>query len=116
MFRTMLLTLCALGLAVAADVSGTWKFEVQTDQGSGSPTFTLKQDGEKLTGTYAGQLGTANIDGTVKGEKIEIRFKLEMQGQGLIVKYSGAIESPTRMKGTVDFSGMGSGTWTGTKQ
>src|SRR5262245_42469425 len=31
----------AAGAAAGVDVSGTWAFTVQTDQGSGSPTFTF---------------------------------------------------------------------------
>src|SRR5262245_2312565 len=34
------------------DMTGEWVFEVQTDAGSGSPTFSLKQTGEKVTGKY----------------------------------------------------------------
>ena len=43
------------------DLTGEWIFEVQTDQGSGSPTIILKQDGDKLTGRYKGQLGDSDI-------------------------------------------------------
>ena len=32
------------------DVTGTWLFQVETSGGSGSPTFTFKQEGETLTG------------------------------------------------------------------
>ena len=46
-----LLTLIAFAaLAFAADISGKWTFDVETDLGSGTPTFVFKQDGEKLTG------------------------------------------------------------------
>lgn len=43
--------------ALAADISGTWEFNVETSQGSGSPSFEFKQNGEKLTGTYSGMFG-----------------------------------------------------------
>jgi hypothetical protein len=47
-------------------ISGTWTFDVVTDAGTGTPTVTLKQDGEKLTGHYSSQtLGEADLtDGT----------------------------------------------------
>src|SRR5262249_29758925 len=36
-----------------ADISGTWKFSVDLEDGShGDPTFVFKQEGDKLTGTY----------------------------------------------------------------
>jgi hypothetical protein len=53
-----LITVCA---ALAADVSGNWDFSVDCDAGSSSPSFTFRQDGEKLTGTYSGALGEAKF-------------------------------------------------------
>ena len=58
------------GQAAKTDVSGTWTFDVQTEAGSGTPTVTFKQDGEKLTGHYAGTFGEADLTGTVKGADI----------------------------------------------
>ena len=69
-----LLSILALS-ALAHDVSGKWTFNVETDAGSGSPTFVFKQDGEKLTGTYSGMFGTADLAGTVKGDGIEFSFE-----------------------------------------
>jgi hypothetical protein len=116
MSKAMVLSLFVVAVLMAADVSGTWKFTVETDQGRGNPEFTLKQDGEQLTGTYTGLFGKANVGGTVRGEKIEFQFKVDIEGQSMVVKYSGVVESPTRMKGTVEFGDMGSGTWTAMKQ
>src|SRR5947207_9024774 len=36
------------------DVTGKWAFTVETSAGSGTPKFTFKQAGEKLTGHYSG--------------------------------------------------------------
>src|SRR5678816_27545 len=55
---------------VQVDVTGTWDFQVETPQGSGTPVFTFKQEGEKLTGQYKGLLGEAALTGTVKGNEI----------------------------------------------
>ena len=54
--------------AQAVNVTGTWAFSVTTGQGSGNPTMTFKQDGEKLTGHYSGTFGEADFTGTVKGK------------------------------------------------
>ena len=101
--------------ALAADVSGTWTFAVESPAGSGEPTFTFKQDGEKLTGRYKGRLGEADVTGKVEGDKISFEFKASAEGQELTIRYSGTIESPTTMKGTVEFGDFGSGTWTAKK-
>ena len=111
----MLKAAALLYLALLVDVSGTWNFTVETDQGSGNPTFVLKQDGEKLTGTYTGLFGKADVTGAVKGDSIEIRFSVDAGGQSIAVVYTGTIESATRMKGKVQFGELGSGTWTAKK-
>lgn len=103
-------------VALAADVSGTWSFTVESPAGTGNPTFVFKQDGEKLTGTYTGLLGKADVTGTVKGDKIEFEFQASYEGQSFKVRYSGKIESPTQMKGTVQFADLGEGAWTATKK
>lgn len=88
------------------NVTGEWIFQVETSAGSGSPTFTFKQEGEKLSGKYSGQLGEADIKGTVKGDKIEFSF----EASAGVVTYSGTIEKDS-MKGKVSL-GEYSGTWT----
>ena len=98
-----------------ANITGEWAFTVTTDQGGGTPTITFKQDGEKLTGKYAGQLGAADLTGTVKGNDVKFTFTLDVQGQQAPVSYEGTVEKNT-MKGTLDIGGMVNGTFTATKK
>ncbi len=93
------------------DVTGSWAFSVETSAGSGSPSFTFKQEGEKLSGKYSGQLGEADLKGTVKGDKIEFSFEA---GGGVVV-YTGTIEKDT-MKGKVSLGDQATGTWTGKRK
>ena len=101
--------------AQGTNVTGEWAFTVTTDQGSGNPTITFKQDGEKLTGKYAGQLGNADLTGTVKGNAITFTFTVDAQGQQAPVTYQGTVEKNT-MKGTLDIAGMVNGTFSATKK
>jgi hypothetical protein len=101
--------------AQATNVTGEWAFNVTTDQGGGTPAITFKQDGEKLTGKYAGQLGNADLTGTVKGNAIHFTFTLDVQGQQAPVTYDGTVEKNT-MKGKLDIGGMVTGTFTATKK
>ena len=110
----VLLSTARLG-AQATNVTGEWAFTVQTDQGSGSPTISFKQDGEKLTGKYVGQLGNADLTGTVKGNAIHFTFTIDAQGQQAPVTYDGTVEKNT-MKGKLDIGGMVTGTFTATKK
>jgi hypothetical protein len=96
------------------DVTGAWNVTVETDAGSGNPSFTFKQEGEKLTGRYKGLLGEFDLTGTVKGDKIEFSFKATGQVEG-VVTYSGATDGKT-MKGKVSLAGLGEGTFSGKKQ
>ncbi len=96
------------------DVTGAWSVTVETEAGSGNPSFTLKQEGEKLTGKYKGTFGEADLTGTVKGDKIEFSFKVSGQLEGTIT-YTGTTDGKT-MKGKVSLAGLGEGTFSGKKQ
>ncbi len=101
--------------AQSNDITGEWAFNVTTDQGAGTPAITFKQDGEKLTGKYAGQLGSADLTGTLKGNAIHFTFTLDVQGQQAPVTYDGTVEKNT-MKGKLDIGGMVTGTFTASKK
>ena len=113
-FAIGLLATARLG-AQGTNVTGEWAFTVQTDQGGGTPTITFKQDGEKLTGKYVGQLGNADLTGTVKGNAIHFTFTIDAGGQQAPVTYDGTVEKNT-MKGKLDIGGMVTGTFTATKK
>jgi hypothetical protein len=102
-------------MAGAADVTGTWIMAVETGAGSGSPTFVLVQKGDALSGSYKGQLGEAQVTGTVKGEDVIIEYHVDGPAGSLAVKYSGKTDGKT-MSGKVSLGQLGEGTFTGTKQ
>jgi hypothetical protein len=123
--RTLLAlaVLCAVAVSSAMggqepafDVTGTWTFDVQTEQGGGNPTMTFEQEGEKLTGHYQGTFGEADLTGTVKGSAIEFNIESDVQGTAITSTYKGTIESSTSMKGTYSIPGFLEGTFTGTKK
>ncbi len=99
----------------ATNVTGAWSGSVETSQGSGTPTFTFKQDGETLTGTYSGQLGDAPLKGTVKGNDIAFSAKVSFSGQDLELKFTGKIEGNT-MKGKANYDQLGEATWSAKKK
>ena len=106
----------ALLAAQKFDLTGEWAVDVQTDQGAGQPTIILKQQGDKLTGKYKGQLGEGDITGAVAGKTFKFAFSGNMQGTEFTVTYDGEIESSESIKGKVDLAGMASGTFTGKKK
>jgi len=98
-----------------ADVAGTWAITVQTAGGTGTPTVTLKQDGETLTGTYSSQVfGEQKVTGSIKGNAISFGFTGTIEGTSITVTYTGTVEKTT-MKGKVSLGELGEGTFTAKK-
>lgn len=93
------------------DLSGTWILDVQTDMGSGNPTFVLKQEGEKITGTYSGTLGESPLTGTLKGNVLHIQFLIE----GNLITYDGTA-SNSEISGKVNLAEMATGTFKGKRK
>ena len=111
------LALTARAGQAAVNLTGKWTFTVQTSAGNGTPTVTLKQDGEQLTGHYSSaQLGEAELTGTVKGSDVKFTFGTDVQGVHLDVTYTGTIENKDAMKGQVNLGGLGEGTFTAKRQ
>jgi hypothetical protein len=102
--------------AAKVNVTGKWLFSVETGAGSGTPTMTFTQDGEKLTGKYQGQFGEADLTGTVKGQDIAFSFNVDAQGTAVNFKYAGTIENKDALKGKVEIVGLGEGTFTAKRQ
>ena len=101
--------------ADAANVNGVWDLSVETPNGTGTPTVTFKQDGENLSGTYKGRRGETALKGTIKGNDIKFTITVNIQGQDLVIEYSGTVDGNT-MKGKAKFGDAAEGNFTGKKQ
>jgi hypothetical protein len=106
------LMLAALALR-GADLTGTWSASVVLDAGNGVATFTFKQTGEALSGSYTGTFGQAQLTGTVKGDQAEWSFE---NGQVGKVAYKGTLDGAGKMKGSVNYGQLGAGTFTAEKK
>jgi hypothetical protein len=101
-------------LAIAADLSGTWSVSVTTAAGPGQLTFELKQEGNTLSGSYSGVLGTAPLAGSVEGENFTFSYTIDGLGE---VTYSGSVQEDGSIKGEADYGEMlGKGPFSGTKK
>jgi hypothetical protein len=107
----LVLMLSAAFQTQPAKVTGTWNMSVETTAGSGNPVLTLKQENDTLiTGKYAGQFGEIPVKGSIKKNKILLKFS---SGE-IDFEYSGTVDG-NNMKGKVVIAGYGEGTFTGTK-
>ena len=94
--------------ALATDITGTWNAKVKVGDQTGSPTFVLKQDGDRVTGTYSGALGEAQVKGTVHGSKVTFDFT----ASGAMINFEGTVNTDgTEMEGTCDYGGQAEGTF-----
>jgi hypothetical protein len=97
-------------------LSGDWTMTLQLDQVNATPALTLKQDGEKLTGTYTSQqYGKFPLTGTVKGNDVNFSVTLNIDGNSITGTYAGKVQADGTIAGSVDIGGMMSGSFTATR-
>lgn len=107
--RTIVVLLSCIGApALAAhELDGTWSFNVTTPAGSGVATLTMMVEGSAIKGKYSGQVGEADLSGTVEGDKVEISFDSDLVGT---VVYKGTL-AEGMIKGTCNYGQIGAGTF-----
>src|SRR6187397_993342 len=94
------ITLLTLALssfaALAADVTGTWKAEFDTQRGVQKYTFTLKQGAASVTGKASVELEGEKreaewSEGKVEGETVSCIEPLKMQDNEVKITYTGKL-------------------------
>ena len=93
------------GLARASDITGVWQSEFDSQIGIQKYVFTFKVDGEKLTGTAAGERGddkssVAIQQGKVNKDGVFFVEHLSYQGQDLVIEYTGKVTGDKEIKFT----------------
>ena len=92
-----LLALAALPwIGLAADISGTWKSEFNSQIGLQKYTYTLKQDGTNLAGKANSEIGdqkreTELKEGKVAGDKVSFVEMFKFQENEIRITYKGTI-------------------------
>ena len=104
---SMIAALLLYSSARAADVSGTWTAEFDTQVGKQNYTYVLKVSGSQLTGKAKSANGeTVLKDGKVEGDEVTFVEMLNFQGMELKVTYKGKVVSADEIKFTRDVAGM----------
>src|SRR5436190_18381990 len=83
-------------IGVAADLSGTWKSEFDSQIGRQKYTYTLKQEGDKLTGKASSEVNeqkreTELSEGRVEGDKVSFVEMLNFDGNDIRITYKGTV-------------------------
>ena len=103
------LSLLVVGLSIpafAADkagVTGKWKWSYERNGQTVETTLTLKQDGDKLTGSVTGRgnTETAIEDGKVKDGEVSFKVVRERDGTKYPMSYKGKLADDV-IKGTIE--------------
>jgi hypothetical protein len=76
----------------AVDGTWTWKYKLR-DGTEGEAKLVLKQEGEKVTGSYKARDGkeTPIENGKVKGDEVTFDVNREVGDQKMLFKYSGKV-------------------------
>jgi hypothetical protein len=109
-----LVTAGALVAQRVVDLTGNWNFKVVTENGTGTPTVTMKQTGDSLSGTYeSARMGSLAFRGVVKGNTFTFAVNT---GGGATLTFNGTIVDNDNVKGEVDFGGQGGATFSGERR
>jgi hypothetical protein len=88
----IVLSLCLVPAGWAADITGKWTAEFDTQIGAQKYTYEFKVDSGKLTGTAAGPQGSVAItEGKVSGDDVAFVENMTYQGMDIRIEYSGKI-------------------------
>lgn len=93
--------------------TGHWVLMLTMEVGTASPELTLRQDGDKITGTYKGRYGEFPVTGQIKGRSIHFMFLMRTDGTPAEICFDGELAADaTTMRGTADMADIGAATWT----
>jgi hypothetical protein len=98
---TLALLISALS-ALAADVAGAWTLTIDSPQGPVEVTLTLKQDGDKVTGTLGTPRGSTDVTGTVKDK--DLALNTEVQGQTATI--TAKVDDAGKLTGNMSVAGF----------
>lgn len=83
------------------DLTGSWQVSWTAPNGNQrQATLQLKQNGDKLTGTFEGERGSAAVKGNVKGSDISFEVKMPRRKVSFSGKVDGSQMSGTTERGT----------------
>jgi hypothetical protein len=122
--KTMLLSILLASAATFASaddnpsLSGKWQVHNSIAGNESDQACTFTQKDTDLTGSCTSEKGSVNVSGKINGKKVTWSYKSEYEGTPLTVNYEGALDSPTKITGSVnvpEFSADGDFTATQSK-
>ena len=93
------------------DITGDWRITVNSPMGPRTNPLSLKQDGEKVTGSFKSQAGELPVSGTLVGDELKLAFTVNMQGNPLDISLTGKVVGAS-ISGTAQFGSFAEGEFT----
>ena len=97
----------AVAAPEANSLAGKWTLHYNISGNEGDLACTFEQTENDFTGTCKGDQGDVSVTGKVDATKVTFQYKAEYNGDPLTVIYTGKLESPSKVSGTVDVQPMG---------
>jgi hypothetical protein len=88
-------------------VSGQWKLHSSISGHESDLDCSISQKNDDLAGNCKSDRGPVTITGKLAEKRVTFQFKTTHDGEELTVVYTGTLESPARMAGTVDVQPIG---------
>ena len=99
-----------VGSAEPAKVDGKSNVLLQLETITEDPLLTLKQDGEKLTGTYEGRYGPSPLEGEIKENRIAFAVTFNAEGSKTTGVFQGTVDGASSA-GASSSRAPANGTW-----
>lgn len=98
--------------APVSTLTGKWTMTLEMQMGTATPTLELVQQGEKITGVYAGRYGKFPLNGVLKGRQLQFTFTMSADGTDVVMSFAAEVaEDFQSMKGEADMGGAGEATF-----
>ncbi|HVF92106.1 MAG TPA: amidohydrolase family protein [Blastocatellia bacterium] len=106
----------AAGAAAATvDPTGEWSLVIRSPQGDISTTLSLRREGQQISGTFAGPMGSFPVRSVrMSGNQITFSMSIQMGGDTVDATTTGTIEGDS-MRGVISLSAMGQFEFTGSR-
>ena len=89
----------------AVNLTGKWTMSLEMEAMTATPALELKQDGEKVTGTYtSSRYGTFPIQGKIKDRAVEFTVKINVRPSDVRIGHS-CERSPRAVSSVVTCAG-----------
>ena len=99
------------------DLTGRWSMALDMSMGPAEPLLELKQEGDRITGTYTGRYGSFELSGTIKARKLAFTFTMGTAADPIEVAFTGEVSADGEsMKGEATLGTMGDATWSAKRE